>query len=124
MTQAYPVLLTEINDFQDNGRVLMRRAYPTIDMKATGRNIKRIMRAKGISVKEVQKYLGLSAPQGIYHWLDGRSLPTVDNLYALSDLFRMPMDEIICGNRKYKPCVTLEDRLLTYCDKYLELKAG
>ena len=102
----------------------MRRAYPTIDMKATGRNIKRIMRAKGISVKEVQKYLGLSAPQGIYHWLDGRSLPTVDNLYALSDLFRMPMDEIICGNRKYKPCVTLEDRLLTYCDRYLELLAG
>ena len=124
MTQAYPVLLTEINDFQNNGRVLMRRAYPTIDMKATGRNIKRIMRAKGISVKEVQKYLGLSAPQGIYHWLDGRSLPTVDNLYALSDLFRMPMDEIICGNRKYKPCVTLEDRLLTYCDRYLELLAG
>ena len=65
----------------------MRRAYPTIDMKATGRNIKRIMRAKGISVKEVQKYLGLSAPQGIYHWLDGRSMPTVDNLYALSELF-------------------------------------
>ena len=124
MTQAYPVLLTEINDFQNNGRVLMRRAYPTIDMKATGRNIKKIMRAKGISVKEVQKYLGLSAPQGIYHWLDGRSLPTVDNLYALSDLFRMPMDEIICGNRKYKPCVTLEDRLLTYCDRYLELLAG
>ncbi|MBE5857758.1 MAG: helix-turn-helix transcriptional regulator [Lachnospiraceae bacterium] len=102
----------------------MRRAYPTIDMKATGRNIKRIMRAKGISVKEVQKYLGLSAPQGIYHWLDGRSMPTVDNLYALSELFRTPMDEIICGNRKYKPCVTLEDRLLTYCDRYLELKAG
>lgn len=116
--------MTEINDFQDNEGVLMRRAYPTIDMKATGRNIKRIMRAKGISVKEVQKYLGLSAPQGIYHWLDGRSMPTVDNLYALSDLFRTPMDEIICGNRRYKQCETLEDRLFTYCDRYLELLAG
>lgn len=24
--------------------------------------------------------------QGIYHWLDGASMPTVDNLYALSEL--------------------------------------
>lgn len=124
MTIIYPVGLIKINTLQENGRVLMRRAYPTIDMKATGRNIKRTMRMKGITVKDIQKFLGLSAPQGIYHWLDGRSMPTIDNLYALSDLFRMPIDDIICGNRRYKPCKTLEDRLFIYCDKYLELKAG
>ena len=29
----------------------------------------------------------------------GNSLPTIDNLYALSELFQMPVDEMICGNR-------------------------
>jgi len=26
--------------------------------------------------------------------------PTIDNLYALSQLLQVPIDEIVCGNRK------------------------
>lgn len=62
--------------------------------------MKRIMRMKGLTVKDVQEYLKLSAPQSIYHWFAGRNLPTVDNLYALSELFCVPMDMLVCGNRK------------------------
>ena len=76
--------------------------YPVIDMARTGHNIKCIMKMKDISVKDIQIFLGLSTPQSIYHWLDGRNLPTVDNLYALSELLMMPIDRLICGNREYQ----------------------
>ena len=34
-------------------------------------------------------------PQAIYKWQRGQSLPSVDNLYALSALLQVPMNEII-----------------------------
>lgn len=76
--------------------------YPTIDMKATGLCIRKIMNQRKLTVKDVQRYLNLSSVQSIYHWLGGRSLPTVDNLYALSELFQLPIDAMIVGNRKYQ----------------------
>lgn len=30
-------------------------------------------------------------------------MPTIDHLYALSELFRLPVDELIVGSRKYMP---------------------
>lgn len=74
--------------------------YPVIDIKETGHNIKTLMISQGYSVKDVQNYLGLGTPQGIYHWFEGKSLPSLDNLYALSELFTVPMDTLISGNRK------------------------
>lgn len=105
----------------------MKKEYPVIDMYKTGQNIKRIMSRRGLTVREVQKYLGLHTPQGIYHWFDGKSLPTVDNLYALSELFRMPVDEILCGNRKEKfqgfRSVTMK-RLIEYLEVGRGLRDG
>lgn len=75
--------------------------YPTIDMKATGMRIRQIMNQRKLTVKDVQKYLNLSSVQSIYHWFNGQSVPTVDNLYALSELFQLPVDAMIVGNRKY-----------------------
>ena len=70
-------------------------AYPVIDMRKTGENIKRIREKYNISVRELQRYLGLESPQAIYQWQRGISLPTVDHLCALSHLFGTSMDEII-----------------------------
>ena len=69
--------------------------YPVIDIVATGRNIRRLRLEKGYSVNALQEYLGLSCPQGIYHWQAGRSLPSVDNLYAVSRLWGVSMNEIL-----------------------------
>lgn len=77
--------------------------YPLIDKDATGKQIKRIMDYRGITVKQVQEELGLSCVQGIYHWLNGVSLPSLDNLYALSELLQVSMDSLVCGNRRYVP---------------------
>ncbi len=74
--------------------------YPVIDMLATGQNIKRILNMKGLSIRDIQRYLGFTAPQSIYHWFDGKSLPTIDNLYALSQILDLPIDSMIIGNRK------------------------
>ena len=78
----------------------MPKSRTMIDMKRTGQNIRRLMIIKGLNVKDLQGHLGLSTPQSIYHWFDGRSLPTVDNLYALSDLFCVTVDSLIIGNRE------------------------
>jgi transcriptional regulator with XRE-family HTH domain len=104
----------------------MERKYPVIDMVRTGQNIKRIMQKNGLRVKDIQKFLGLSTPQSIYHWFDGRSLPTVDNLYALSQLFNLPVDALIMGNRKYVfNCQSdMYRRVFIYYEKISELKAG
>lgn len=75
--------------------------FPTIDRRATGVNIRRIMDRKNISVKDLQHYLELGSIQSIYHWLNGICLPSLDNLYAMSAYFQMPMDDLICGNSEY-----------------------
>lgn len=77
-------------EFRKEGSVIfVKRKYPVIDIKRTGQKIKHIMQMRGMTVKDVQEFLELSTPQSIYHWFDGRNLPTMDNLYALSELFRI-----------------------------------
>lgn len=68
---------------------------PVIDTIATGNNIKRLREKSGIPVKELQGILGFSTPQAIYKWQCGDSMPTVDNLLFLSNIFGVSMDEII-----------------------------
>ena len=100
---------------------------PTIDMKTTGIRLKRIMKMYGFSVKDVQQYLGLGSVQSVYHWLNGSSLPTVDNLYALSELFQLSVDELLCGNRKFieSDKKFLQRRHLhSYYDRLSERKAA
>ncbi len=74
--------------------------FPVIDLKETGKNLRRIMDRRGISAKEVQQYLNLASVQSVYNWCNGINMPTIDNLYALSQLFRVPIDTIVRGNRE------------------------
>lgn len=67
--------------------------FPVIDMEATGQNIIRLRKARGLSVRDLQSYFGFEEPQAIYKWQRGRSLPTVDNLYALGALLNVPMEK-------------------------------
>ena len=72
---------------------------PVINKRETGVNLRRIMGMRGITPKDVQEYLGLGCVQSVYRWLDGINMPTVDNLYALSELLQVSIDEIVRGNR-------------------------
>ena len=69
--------------------------YPVIDLIATGKNIVRLRKANGYSVAELQEFFGFEAPQAIYKWQQGKSLPSTDNLYALSYLLDVPIEDIL-----------------------------
>lgn len=71
------------------------KAYPVIDLVATGNNIRRLRLERGLTVRDLQSYFGFEEPRAIYKWQKGESLPTVDNLYALGTLFEVPMDQIL-----------------------------
>lgn len=70
-------------------------SFPVIDPAATGRNIMRLRLEQGLTVRDVQVFFGFEEPQAIYKWQSGKSLPTIDNLYALSALLDVRMDEIL-----------------------------
>ena len=73
----------------------MMKVFPVIDPVATGENILRLRKARGLTVRDLQDWFGFEEPQAIYKWQKGKSLPTVDNLYALGALFDVPMEEIL-----------------------------
>lgn len=101
--------------------------FPIIDKRETGINLRRIMDKRGITVKDVQQYLGLGSEQSIYAWLNGRNMPTIDNLYALSELLRVSIDAIVRGNRvslKTTRSNARDKRLLAYYVRVTEMCAA
>lgn len=72
----------------------MRMTYPIIDVEATGKNLCRLRIEKGVSVIELSQFLGLSE-RAIYKWQRGETLPSIDNLLALSLYLGTPIEEIL-----------------------------
>ena len=76
--------------------------YPTIDMDASGMNLKNVCTEAGYTPQQLSQLLRLSAPQAIYQWYRGRSLPSTDNLFALSKLLEKHMDELIIEQSSFE----------------------
>lgn len=74
--------------------------YPVLDAKATGARIKELRKEKHIKVEEISRFMGFETDQAVYKWQRGESLPTVDNLYALSKLFGTTIDDILQGSKE------------------------
>lgn len=72
---------------------------PIIDVKATGNNIKQIIKSKGLKVSDVQAKCGFNTPQAVFKWMRGDCVPTIDNLIILADMFGVPIDQIIIVTR-------------------------
>lgn len=70
-------------------------AYPVINVKETGHLIKRSCERRNVTVRQIQEFLGLAALQSIYGWFQGRTLPTLDNFYALSCYLGMRMEDLV-----------------------------
>lgn len=68
---------------------------PTIDMVATGKNIERLRRVAGLSVRDLQDVFGFATPQAIYKWQHGTAMPTIDNLVVLAALLQVKIDDIL-----------------------------
>jgi len=74
--------------------------YPVLDAKATGARIKELRKARHLKVEDVARFMGFESDQAVYKWQRGDSLPTIDNLYALSSLFETSVDDILRGSRE------------------------
>ena len=71
-----------------------------IDMKKTGERIKYLCEKEGVTVRQIQEKLHIGAFQSVYNWFEGKTLPSLDNLYRLSKLLNLPMEDIIV-DKKY-----------------------
>ncbi len=89
------------------------KAFPVIDPAATGENIARLRRQRGLSVRDLQSFFGFEEPQAIYKWQRGESLPTVDNLYALGSILEVPLEQILV--RKDTPLTITEQPFGSGC---------
>ena len=67
----------------------------TINLIATGNNIKCLRDAAGLNTKDLQVVFGFRTPQAIFKWYRGETLPTVDNLVILAELFGVKIDDIL-----------------------------
>jgi transcriptional regulator with XRE-family HTH domain len=76
-------------DLKDN------RKERSVDLYMTGGLLRTRLDRAGLSVKQVQKVLGLECPQSIYRWLSGQALPSVENLYVLHRILSCSMEDLI-----------------------------
>ena len=72
----------------------------TINVAATGANIKDMMKKKNIKAKDIQKQCGFGTPQAIFKWMRGDSMPTIDNMIIIADMFGCTMDDIVVVDRQ------------------------
>lgn len=101
-----------------------RENYQNIDLKKTGRRLKDMLLASGLTVQELQRRLHLSCPQPIYRWFRGQVLPSVDHLYMLSILLGVHMEELLVSEGPrvsrdvevwdLEPCHRMTDRVWEY----------
>lgn len=77
--------------------------YPGIEMTRTGRWLRSICKVKKVSVIMLRQYLRLGSSQSVYGWFCGRTLPSLDNFYAVSQLLCVPLDELIINREEVLP---------------------
>lgn len=74
--------------------------YPVLDPKAIGGRIRELRKERGLRVEDIRDFMGFESDQAIYKWQRGESLPTLDNMYALSKLLGTTVEFILAGERE------------------------
>ena len=97
----------------------MTKMFPVIDLAATGENIVRLRKARGLTVRDLQDWFGFEQPQAIYKWQKGKSLPTIDNLYALGVLLDVPVEEILVRQQRNVNMTNNGQQEFSCCPPYL-----
>lgn len=67
----------------------MEMTCMSIDLVATGKRITEIRKAKGFKVSDISDYMGFENPQAVYKWQRGDSLPDLENMVRLMNLFEI-----------------------------------
>lgn len=82
---------------------MTKKNYAPMDMKKSGRWMRFVCVVKGITVREICKILGVSCPQSVYAWFNGKTMPSLDNLYGMSWLLDSPIDELVLSTEETIP---------------------
>ena len=72
-----------------------KRSNLSINMVATGANIKRLIKASGYSVRDIMEITGISTEQAIYKWFRGESLPSIDSMIILGSVLGIEITELL-----------------------------
>ena len=67
----------------------------TIDTVETGKRIIQARNRAGLTVRAVQTALGLEAPNAIYRWQRGETLPRLDHLIILASILKVTLDDLV-----------------------------
>ena len=70
-----------------------------VDMTATGKKIHEMRVAAGMTIREVQEACSVSAA-AVTKWQKGQSIPTIDNMVILSDIWNVRIDDIIVTEKR------------------------
>ena len=94
-----------------------------VNQEKTGMRIQELCRKNGITVKMIQHELGLKCPQAVYRWFYGKSLPTIEHLYTIACMLKMPIDELIVVDNSDVSQQHIRDLMQWYSGK-IQQKVG
>lgn len=66
-----------------------------LDIAATGLKIKALLIEKKIKAKDIAEKLGFASAYPVYKWMNGQTMPTLDNLVMLADLLDVKVDDVL-----------------------------
>lgn len=69
--------------------------FPVIDSGLTGQHLREVCKEKNISASQVHQLLCLGSTQTVYDWFKGRTLPSLENMIALSVLLGYTVEDLI-----------------------------
>ena len=87
-----------------------------MDFNATAKVVGRLISKSALSDKDLGKFMGLSV-QSVNKWRNAKSMPDLDNLYILSRLLNVKIDDFIVP---YIFCFESENK---FCSEFLYLLA-
>lgn len=70
-------------------------SFPMINLPETGKRIKQFRIEKGISVRNLADIMQFEAVQAVYNWQEGKTLPSLENIMLLSEIFEKSFEELI-----------------------------
>jgi len=73
-----------------------------IDLVKTGKNIERLLSERGLTTRDVQQRMGFAERRPVYFWIQGKNLPSIDNLFMLAEMLQVSIDEILIAKDEYR----------------------
>lgn len=65
-----------------------------VDIDKTGNNINNKIKESNYKLNEIAEILGVTEI-AIYKWCEGKSLPKIDNLIILADIFKCEIQDLL-----------------------------